>query len=85
LPAPKDVFGPLGHQPGKLTYGLYVYHILGLQFGGMLVGWLQGRFPTALATGLSCRLPLTLSALERQRVCMVESPAERRATREAGT
>jgi Predicted acyltransferases len=37
----------LSRQPlvwlGKLTYGLYVYHILGLQFGGMLVGWLQGH------------------------------------------
>lgn len=34
---------------GKLTYGLYVYHILGLQFGGMLVDfmvrrhWLKGE------------------------------------------
>jgi len=40
-------FVVLSRQPlvwlGKLTYGLYVYHILGLQFGGMLVGWLQGH------------------------------------------
>jgi peptidoglycan/LPS O-acetylase OafA/YrhL len=51
-----DAVLPLGRNPiswvlsrqplvwlGKLTYGLYVYHILGLQFGGMLVGWLQGH------------------------------------------
>jgi peptidoglycan/LPS O-acetylase OafA/YrhL len=49
-----DAVLPLGRNPlswflsrrplvwlGKLTYGLYVYHILGLQFGGLLVAPLQ--------------------------------------------
>jgi peptidoglycan/LPS O-acetylase OafA/YrhL len=49
-----DAVLPLGRNPiswvlsrrplvwlGKLTYGLYVYHILGLLFGGMLIDWLQ--------------------------------------------
>jgi Predicted acyltransferases len=49
-----DAVLPLGRNPiswflsrrplvwlGKLTYGLYVYHILGIQFGGMLVDTLE--------------------------------------------
>jgi peptidoglycan/LPS O-acetylase OafA/YrhL len=40
---------------GKLTYGLYVYHVLGLQIGGVLVDILQRR---GLATTPLLSLPL---------------------------
>jgi peptidoglycan/LPS O-acetylase OafA/YrhL len=38
---------------GKISYGLYVYHLLALHLAGLAVFWLQGLFPQPLPSLLA--------------------------------